>query len=35
MENGDKYTGEWLDGDKNGEGVYEFASGDIYEGTII
>lgn len=30
--NGDKYEGEWLNDDKNGQGVYYYANGDVYEG---
>ncbi len=32
MSNGDKYSGEWKEGEKNGKGIYEFANGDVYEG---
>ena len=31
--NGDCYKGDWIDGEKEGRGVYEFSSGDIYEGS--
>lgn len=30
MISGDIYDGEWLNGIKNGEGVYHFANGDHY-----
>ncbi len=30
-DNGDKYTGDWLDGNQTGRGVYMFASGDRYQ----
>ena len=30
--NGDKYEGEWKNGEKNGKGVMTYANGDKYEG---
>jgi len=30
--NGDKYTGQYKDGKRDGRGVYQYANGDIYEG---
>lgn len=32
MQNGDIYQGDWSDGEKNGQGHYEFANNDLYEG---
>lgn len=32
MSNGDKYIGEWKDGDKSGKGIYYFGHGDVYDG---
>ncbi len=37
--NGDKYTGDWVDGKANGHGVYTFGpngkfAGDRYEGQF-
>ena len=32
MQNGEVYTGDWSEGEKNGQGQYEFATGDLYEG---
>ncbi|GEM_PF-636341 len=31
--NGDKYIGEWKNGNRDGEGVYTWANGDKYVGT--
>ncbi len=28
---GDKYTGDWIEGKRTGQGVYIFADGDRYE----
>ncbi len=33
--NGDSYQGNFIDGRKEGNGVYTWANGDIYEGTFI
>ena len=30
--NGEKYEGEWKDGEKNGQGTYTFPNGDKYVG---
>ena len=32
--NGDKYVGEWKDGNKNGQGTYTFADGRVKEGIF-
>ena len=32
--NGDKYEGDFVNGHKEGEGVYTFESGDVYEGAF-
>ena len=29
--NGNKYTGDWVDGDQEGEGVYTWFNGNRYE----
>jgi len=31
-DNGDKYEGDWRDGERNGHGKYTWPNGDIYEG---
>jgi len=28
------YDGEWKDGNMHGQGVYRYASGDVYEGEF-
>jgi hypothetical protein len=33
--NGDKYTGEFLNGQFHGKGIYTYANGDKYEGEFI
>jgi len=30
--NGDKYEGEWKDGNLHGKGIYYYKSGDKYDG---
>ena len=32
--NGDKYTGEWQDGQRHGRGKYEWPIGNIYQGMF-
>ena len=32
MLHGDVYDGEWKAGNKEGRGVYKYASGDVYDG---
>ena len=32
MVNGEKYTGEYVQGKKQGQGVYEWSNGTRYEG---
>lgn len=32
FQNGDKYEGDWKDGQKHGQGVYTWKNGDRYEG---
>jgi hypothetical protein len=34
-ENGDKYVGEFLNGQLHGKGIYTYANGDKYEGEFI
>lgn len=34
MASGDKYIGEWKDGEKSGKGIYYFSHGDTYDGII-
>jgi hypothetical protein len=31
FDNGDKYTGDWVEGKRTGQGVYIFGDGDRYE----
>ena len=31
---GDKYVGEWKDGNKHGQGTYTYADGDKYVGEL-
>ncbi|MHC4270585.1 MAG: hypothetical protein ACYSTS_19315 [Planctomycetota bacterium] len=31
--NGDKYVGEWKDGQKNGQGTYTWSNGNTYVGV--
>lgn len=33
--NGDKYDGDFKDGEKSGKGVYKYSTGDIYEGEWL
>lgn len=33
MANGDKYIGEWKEGEKSGKGIYYFGHGDTYDGN--
>ncbi len=28
---GDKYTGDWIDDDRTGQGIYIYANGNRYE----
>jgi len=35
MATGDRYEGEWLNGRKNGIGIYTFANNDTYEGYFV
>lgn len=35
MANGDKYIGEWRDGEKSGKGIYYFSHGDTYDGVWL
>jgi len=32
--NGDKYNGEWVDGEKEGTGQYTYSNGDVYLGNF-
>ena len=32
--NGDEYSGEWKNNQKDGTGVYRFKNGDLYEGEF-
>jgi len=34
LNNGEKYIGEWKDGEKSGKGIYYFENGDIYDGNL-
>ena len=34
MVSGDVYRGEWMNGRKNGKGLYNFANQDVYEGAF-
>ena len=35
MANGDRYIGEWKKGEKTGRGLYNFDSGDVYDGMEL
>jgi hypothetical protein len=32
--NGNKYTGDWIEGEQTGHGVFTWANGDQYEGEF-
>lgn len=32
--NGDTYSGNFIDGERCGRGIYEYANGDIYDGKF-
>jgi hypothetical protein len=35
MISGDVYKGEWMNGRKNGTGLYNFANLDVYDGQFV
>ena len=35
LANGDKYDGEWIDGEMSGRGTHKWASGALYEGEWV
>ncbi len=35
MSTGDIYTGNWLNGKKQGKGIYRFGNSDLYEGILF